>query len=125
MRQVKFRAWNGKELFNVDVMAISECTWDCPDNGKRGVSLAYQPHIQVMQFTGLKDKNDREIYEGDIWYDGHFPRVIKYDEEYAGFLPFVTDGGCGCCSEGGTGYRESDGEIIGNIYENPEILEAK
>lgn len=68
VREIKFRAWNGKEMFNVDVLAISPCTWDCPDYGKRGVSLAYQPHIKVMQYTGLHDKNGKEIYEGDILY---------------------------------------------------------
>lgn len=65
-RKPKFRAWDGKAMFNVDVLAISECTWGCPDYGKRGVSLAYQPSIEIMQFTGFHDKNGKEVYEGDI-----------------------------------------------------------
>lgn len=66
MREYKFRAWDGREMFNVDVLAISPCTWDCPDHGRRGVSLPYQPSVTVMQSTGLFDKNGVEIYGRDI-----------------------------------------------------------
>jgi uncharacterized phage protein (TIGR01671 family) len=69
VREIKFRAWDGRTMFNVDVLAISPCGWDCSDYGKRGVSLAYQPHIKVMQYTGLEDRNGKEIYEGDIVRD--------------------------------------------------------
>lgn len=65
-RIIKFRAWDGKTMFLVDILALSPCTWSCPDYGRRGVSLAYQPHIQIMQYTGLLDKNGKEIYEGDV-----------------------------------------------------------
>lgn len=114
MRTIKFRAWNGREMFNVDVLAISPCTWDCPDYGKRGVSLAYQPHIKVMQFTGLHDKNGKEIYEGDIvkTYSGEIGEIVfrngmfqrKINNKWGQDLTYPV-------------------LIIGNIYENTELLE--
>lgn len=118
MREIKFRAWNTstKEMFNVDVLAISACTWDCPDHGKRGVSIAYQPHIKIMQYTGLKDKNGKGIYEGDIvqyWGGEYWYGCWKYSGEI-----IIKDliGDCFMLGE-----HEYLG-IIGNIYENPELL---
>lgn len=125
MREIKFRAWNGKEMFNVDVLAISPCTWDCPDYQKRGVSLAYQPHIKVMQYTGLKDREGAEIYEGDILKDHSGVGEVEWVQEHCAFRIFVKD------PDFGNMYMvlESDGqmkytEIIGNIYEHRHLLEV-
>lgn len=136
MREIKFRAWDKKsrKMFNVDVLAISPCTWDCPDYGRKGVSLAYQPHIKVMQFTGLHDVNGKEIYEGDIveitgnykpgtytviwdsyrvawWLKNIKQREKEYDDDFYQLL--------------GGPWQCDIREIIGNIHENPELLEGR
>jgi uncharacterized phage protein (TIGR01671 family) len=128
-REIKFRAFSDRiGMFNVDVLAISECTWDCPDHGKRGVSIAYQPSIKLMQYTGLKDKNGKEIYEGDIvraTYDGAIGHSeIIWDSHKAMFMCV-----CNRIKERPVGgwyaydwAHRSVIEVIGNIYENPELL---
>jgi uncharacterized phage protein (TIGR01671 family) len=85
----------------------------------------------VGQFTGLTDKNGTKIFEGDIvdasdeWWDAYGPAghsspflVVEFDEGFCGFTPFVNyDCDCGVyISPGGC-------EIIGNIHDNPELIE--
>jgi uncharacterized phage protein (TIGR01671 family) len=112
MREIKFRAWDGKVMYGVDVLAMSECTWGCPDYGKRGVSLAYQPNIAVMQYTGLEDKNGKEIYEGDIVErEGQMAPVVYEDGAFwvNGTILIHTN-------------TPQKVEIVGNACENPELL---
>lgn len=129
----KYRAWDSanKEMFK-DTFAITE-------NGQVVVveqeSVASSPdyvfvyHLVIMQSTGLKDKNGKEIFEGDILACKTDDEVINlnifWDEERALFM-FESKK-----------YNEQEPlaelvenntypfEIIGNIYENPELLEDK
>lgn len=80
--------------------------------------------VVVEQFTGLKDKNEREIFEGDIicFCNSIYLEVI-WDEDEARFDIENRDFRRGCYVF--NKHSASEMEIVGNIHENPELLEAK
>ncbi len=113
MREIKFRAWD--KQFKKWVNPKIVCKWAI-------YSLENQSSIthEITQFTGLKDKNDKEIYEGDIvQYDSTAPlsytrpQVVIWSDLHAGFV--VEAKGVGRTSCIGA-YKW---EIIGNVFENP------
>ena len=83
-------------------------------------------NLVLMQSTGIKDKNGKEIFEGDIVdYKGR-KAVIKWHGSYASFIYRFVDELQKRNSEWKPLYLAyMKCEIIGNIYENPELLEAK
>mgnify|MGYP001575772868 CR=1 FL=1 len=103
MRTIKFRAWDK----DADYMSF-------PENIPNGTKSDNGIYI-FMQFTGLLDKNGKEIYEGDILkYDGE-TRVVIYEApsfelQLKETRAFAWDN-----------WAEF-GEVIGNIHENPELL---
>ena len=116
MREIKFRAWN-------EVME-KMFTWnDFLNTNMKNTFIAPKSTAMIlMQYTGLHDKNGKEIYEGDITDDGYNNiGVVKYGNY-----------NCSCC-EGVYGWYVDGGDIrsaecflkvIGNIYENPELLKG-
>lgn len=131
----KFRAWcvNAKEMKKVatidmtsDVITCeieidSECTY-----GPLFIT-GEDPDVVLMQSTGLKDKNGAEIYEGDIVKAVAFLKwigIVKYDTEKAAFM---LDGLNDTHTRDNYVYMsqfDDDFEILGNIYENPELMEV-
>ena len=85
----------------------------------------------IMQSTGLRDENGKEIFEGDIVTDGESARVVQYHQTL-GFYMFDEEGNERFFSDYATleDFEEDAKivskilEIIGNVYENPELLEV-
>lgn len=85
----------------------------------------------VGQYTCLKDRNGVRIFDGDvvqehhetIWVDSWGKKHTVYmDEERRGWYPFACGDGCGCCEE--DTISPCYCEVVGNIYDNPELLEV-
>jgi YopX protein. len=81
-----------------------------------------QKDYSVMQFTGLTDKNGKEIYEGDVLKRYGEIAVVEWNNDQCGFMPLNNYNHC-CGREGDWSGDGGDIEVVGNIYENPELLD--
>ncbi|MGO1190295.1 YopX family protein [Vibrio casei] len=80
----------------------------------------------VMQFTGVRNKIGIEIYEGDVISDNVGVGVVIYNEKLAAFkVSYVTPKGIGKWFIDFLGRELECLEVLGNIHENPELLECK
>lgn len=137
MRELKFRVWDGTEMvYDVTVGRFGVFYVNPGDKGdgldpNDYASLTpnttkYLEHAAVMEYTGLKDKNGKEVWEGDIVKcSSGCPHVIEWRDEiggkYGGGMPgwYLS----GLLSGYGEGYAWiGSEEIIGNVYQNPELL---
>lgn len=134
MREIKFRAWLKEEKRLVPW----EKLWVEMENGYCGVAEFDDQASEhgeysettsdffLMQYTGLKDRNGKEIYEGDIlkghyWVNGESNRIIGYVEfGYGSFVLYGVRKYKGLIK-----MPDSSFEIIGNIYEHPYLLEEE
>ena len=128
MREIKFRAWSikGKTMWHINkqmTLSIEGDSWQIRDNAisNRFMCSWHEDEKGIlMQFTGLKDKNGKEIYEGDIICPDKNNQnektvgSVEWHEQLACFIVRYKDG---------TGWKSFiEMEVIGNIYENPELL---
>lgn len=123
MRKIKFRVWDDTRKV-WDTGRDNELFFS-QDNDEEGVLKFHQPKLTkyrnyvIEQFTGVKDKNGREIYEGDIINSIMCIGVCTYSENEANFWVNCQE------SDITTFTGEYWGEVIGNIHENPELLKGK
>lgn len=121
MRQIKFRAWDGEKM--VEVAELHLNTKEILVDDEAWLSMRHSP---LMQYTGQKDNNGREIYEDDIvrvvgvtepgmkwvvtWANASWELHHVLGEEYMIPMRLST--------------MSVPIEVIGNIYENPELMEV-
>ena len=107
MQRIRFRAWDeaNREMYDVKLLQ-----WE-----QHGEKIA-EGQDPVMQYTGLNDKNGKPIFEGDILKSGKNPWIVEFIGSsfmmHQNYLPFLN----------GERFIHERVEIIGNIYENPELL---
>lgn len=139
MREIKFRGLTEKGEWGYGFLAREDMIWYWSSPGSDGGILKatgiggvrfYNEYTidpkTVGQYTGLKDKDGTEIYEGDIVLEDGNKIVVKYGEQeheenygdkihYLGFNLTL--------AYGYPNAHQREIEVIGNIYENPELLE--
>lgn len=116
MRKIEFRVWNKEKKHFIDPLSIAlDGTgligiWrDQSDN----YDFKRQDNFEISLFTGLFDKNGKKIFEGDIvqWLNSNFAVEYLGGCFYAGLMSLSSDGITG-----------NKWKVIGNIYENQELL---
>ena len=150
----KFRVWNKEDKKMCEAEGVYGYTDENTNGGEVFVkgyktSFYFPEEVEVMQCTGLKDKNGKLIYEGDIVnvkIDGlnksYIPKVVVWDrkewqlkqynknfKQNCSACEVKTKQKCQYCSQyfqttGHTNFKDFyNNEVIGNIYENPELLQ--
>ena len=125
MREIKFRAWVKEKKAIFEVILINYVTKKVTYLLERvghllSIRDAKFNDVELMQYTGLKDKNNNEIYEGDIIFlhgskykvifKTEGARFVLRNNEFELEITFINN-------------NNERMEIIGNIYENPELME--
>jgi uncharacterized phage protein (TIGR01671 family) len=126
MREIKFRVWSkDRKMFVMDGMSVEDIQEDATHSVHLPM-LIKQEECVWQQYTGLKDRNGQEIYEGDLinfsWQAGYKEfyddknQEVFYSNECASFV----FGKGGICMLDRVVYDTL--EVVGNVFENPELL---
>lgn len=129
-RLIKFRAWTGSEMMQIHSLKTNYTDEDDMHfdvNGKE---------YPLMQYTGLQDKNGKDIYEGDIveeygvgLWAGSLEKAIKRENTVLKIVPITWSDEELCFMVGDSRigvFKIWDNlKIVGNIYQNPELMDQK
>ena len=123
MREIKFRAWDKKYgMMDSDFYIHSSGSqYDLASSNYNTPHIEIEKaELELMQYTGLKDKNGVEIYEGDL---------VQVEELFPNepFKVWFRNGLFHIGNWHAQGFMNAFDEycVVGNIYENPELLETK
>lgn len=164
MREIKFRAWDKKEKLMIPSIGLTDYGTPFILNSvyqeriggnirkQNAACLAFdKDEVELMQFTGLSDKNGKDIYEGDVligilreqkdkegkyayeikdyvqWRNGGFKVLGKdmqrgYTKDNNRLYQFMWHDSGNFVNTRGWYYQIDEIEVVGNIYENPELL---
>lgn len=132
MREPKFRAWDKvtERYYAVDSLVYDDDGNLCEvylagiqiNESNPNANVRLPNEVVLEQYTGLKDKNGKEIYEGDVVDDGYSNICeIRWSEKLAGFKAVDEKDGYAT----NVWLVSEYGKVIGNVHENPELLKEE
>lgn len=120
MREIKFRAWDkeNKKMMKVSSLSLENKEIAVRENGT--YHFFRMQNLELMQYTGIKDKNDKEIYEGDIVVLNNIENdnmcIVRYEHS-----SYRLEGWS--LREDLSNVEDRFLEVVGNIYESKNLLE--